>query len=365
MPLIYVCLWWLLLVVSETRAQDTLVKRLGADFMKAPEAVGLSIAVIHQDRVQYYHFGATQKDRQQSPTATTIFEIGSITKTFVSTLLAHAVTEGKIKLDDDIRTYLPEPYPNLAYQGQAIKVVHLANLTSELPNWLPDKPEIFSGATTDSIPYLLVNLHKNYTQRDFYRDLHLIQLKGAPGKNPRHSNVAAQLLGFILERVYQQPLDHLLRQYITEPLGMQQTAFVVNQTRPMATGYDRKGNVMPYITMPDNQGAGGISSTPADMAKYIKFQLDEANQVVRLSHQKTLETPQDVVGLNWHLDKTDRGEREIWHTGGTFGFSSYIVLYPDRQLGIVLLANESDETTQGKLISIASRLAESFKAVKN
>jgi hypothetical protein len=62
MALLYACLLWLLLVANTASAQDTLARRLGADFMKAPEAVGLSIAVYHHNQVQYYNFGATQKD---------------------------------------------------------------------------------------------------------------------------------------------------------------------------------------------------------------------------------------------------------------------------------------------------------------
>ena len=324
--------------------------------MKTPEAIGLSVAVYHADHINYYNVGTVEKGTQTPPTPATVYEIGSITKTFVSTLLAFAVTEGKVKLDDDIRNYLPGDYPNLSYQGEPIKLVHLANLTSELPNWLPDKPVAFKGVSPDSIPYVLMNLHQNYTQDDFYRDLKLVQLKAAPGKNPRHSNVATQLLAFILERVYKKPIEVLVKQYITKPLKMNDTSFGTVRTGPMAKGYDAKGNIMPYITMKDTQGAGGLRSTAADMIKYIKFQLDETNQVVNLSHKKTVETPQEIVGLNWRIDKNNTENRGIWHTGGTFGFSSYILFFPERKIGIVLLANESDGMTQNRLVSIARQI---------
>ena len=334
--------------------------------MKAPEAVGLSIGIYHIDKAHYYHFGTTDKGSQHSPTASTLYEIGSLTKTFISTLLAVAVLEGRVTLDDDIRVYLPEPYPNLAYQGQPIKMVHLANLTSELPNWLPDKPDLFQGVVPDSIPSVLLKLHKNYTRQDFYHDLHTIQLKTPPGTLTRHSNVAAQLLAFILEKVYQKPIDSLVKQYITQPLEMHNTALIDKQTGLMAKGYDAKGNQMPYIAAMRNlQEAGGLTSTVSDMVRYLKFQLDEANKVVRLTHQRTVKTAEGVVGLNWHVDKTATGDREIWHTGGTFGFSSYVVLYPERKLGIVILANESDGTTQSKLVGVARQLANGLQSVKN
>ena len=365
MRIIYLCVLSFFFITIKGYAQtlDTLVNRLGSEFMKTPEAVGLSVAVYHSDQISYFNFGITKKGSQKPPTAATVYEIGSITKTFVSTLLAFAVTEKKVKLDDDIRKYLPGDYPNLAYQGEPIKLVHLANLTSELPNWLPEKPEAFQGVSPDSIPYVLINLHKNYSQDDFYSDLKQVQLKAAPGKNPRHSNVAAQLLAYILERVYQQPLEVLVKQYITRPLKMNDTSFDIARTNPMAKGYDAKGNTMPYITMKDTQGAGGLTSTAADMIKYVKFQLDETNKVVNLSHQKTVETSKEMVGLNWRIDKTDNGNPQIWHTGGTFGFSSYVVIYPESKLGIVLLANESDGMTQNRLVSIAREIFSVSKSV--
>ena len=362
MRVIILCLLLLLIRVGTAFTQDDYIQRLGTEFIKSPEAVGLSIGVYNNGKDEHYNFGTTKRGIDQSPTPTTLYEIGSITKTFISTLLAYAVLEKRLSLNDDIRKYLPDQYPNLAYQGQVIKVIHLANLTSELPNWLPDKPEIFAKVAPDSIPYVLLKLQESYTQKDFLRDLHSVQLKEAPGTNPRHSNVAAQLLALILEQIYQQPIEKLVKQYITQPLEMEYTTFITNQTRPMASGYDAKGRLMPYITMQNSQAVGGLTSTTSDMIKYLQFQMNESNEAVKLSHQKTVETPQDVVGLNWHVTKTATGDRQLWHTGGTFGFSSYIVFYPDQKLGVILMANESDGTTQNKLVKLSKQLIEHLKS---
>lgn len=365
MRVIIICALLLLTKVNIAYTQDDYIQQLGTEFIKSPESVGLSIGIYFNDKDYHYHFGTTKRGIDQSPTSTTIYEIGSITKTFISTLLAHAVIEKRLSLSDDIRNYLPGKYPNLAYQGQAIKVIHLANLTAELPNWLPDKPEIFSKVDPDSIPYALLKLHENYTQKDFLSDLHSIQLKAAPGANPKHSNVAAQLLASTLEQVYQKSIENLVKQYITQPLEMNYTTFIANQTRPIANGYDAKGRLMPYITMQNSQAVGGLTSTTTDMIKYIKLQINESNEAVKLSHQKTVETPQDVVALNWHITTTPTGDRQIWHTGGTFGFSSYIVLYPDQKLGVILMANESDGATQNKLVKLSKQIIEHLKVKKS
>lgn len=69
------------------------------------------------------------------------------------------------------------------------------------------------------------------------------------------------------------------------------------------------------------------------------------------------------MGLNWRIDKTDNESHRIWHTGGTFGFSSYVVFYLERKIGIVLLANESDGMTQNRLASIARQIFDRTESV--
>ena len=367
-----ILLWSLVLVsklaLGQAKSQEAnagnLVKKLGEEFIKNPESVGLSIGIFDKGNTYFYNFGTPEKGKSQLPTQNTIYEIGSITKTFTSTLLAYAVLEKKVKLEDDIRKYLPGDYLNLAYKGRPIQLIHLANLTSGLPNWLPDNPELFTNTPPDSIPYALLELHKDYTRQNFFKDLHTVKLDTFPGSTPKHSNVAAQLLGYILEGVYKISYQDLLKKYILNPNGMVNTAFLASKTKPefLARGYNQNGKEMPYITMEDVQVAGGLNSTTSDMVKYIKYQLEKNNKAVEMSHQPKWGNIVDrAVGLNWQLNKTKSGIFQVWHTGGTFGFSSYIVLFPELNLGMVLLANESDATTQSKLAYISDQIFESIQ----
>lgn len=344
---------------------DAAIQALGAEFLQSPQAVGLSVGLLHQDKATCYDFGQQDKATRSAATANTRYEIGSNSKTFTSTLLAYAVREGRLKLDDDIRRYLPEPYPNLEYEGQPIRVVHLANLTSELPNWLPDRPDALTGLKPEQIPGALLALHRGYSREDFYRDLHQVTLKAAPGSRPRHSNVAAQLLVRVLERAFDRPYADLLEKRILRPLGMQQTGFdPTSAAASLARGYDDQGKVMPYITdMRDLREAGGLISTSADMVRYLRLQLDKRDAAIALSHRATIVAEHDTVALNWHIDTDAHGRRMIWHTGGTFGFSSYVVLYPERRLGISLLANESDPQAQNRLVELANRIAKHLEPV--
>ncbi|MBU7578056.1 MAG: hypothetical protein KAF40_08355, partial [Flavihumibacter sp.] len=94
-----------------------------------------------------------------------------------------------------------------------------------------------------------------------------------------------------------------------------------------------------------------------DMLQYLKFHLDETNEVVALSHKVTTgDINQYAIGLNWQEILTPKKHRKIWQSGGTFGFSSYAVIYPELAIAIVLLTNQADNTAQTELGHIADNI---------
>jgi CubicO group peptidase (beta-lactamase class C family) len=132
--------------------------------------------------------------------------------------------------------------------------------------------------------------------------------------------------------------------------------FKKNNLKNLAKGYNNKGDLMPYI--PQNlDAAGGIFSTIPDMLQYLKFHLDEKNEVVSLSHKVTTgDINHHAIGLNWQEVITSKKHKKIWQSGGTFGFSSYCVIYPKLNIAIVLLTNEADNTAQAELGHIADKI---------
>jgi serine-type D-Ala-D-Ala carboxypeptidase/endopeptidase len=340
-------------------ALDSLVDQSVLAFFNNNSRVGISIGIIKDGRPFMYNYGSTEKGKSQLPTGDTVYELASITKTFGATLLARAVLDKRVNLNDDIRKYLKEDYPNLNYNGTPITLLNLANLTSGLPNWMPDK-DIFGKANPDSIPYILDSVHTKYSREDFYRDLHQVKLKVSPGSVARHCNTAAQLLGYIMENVYENTYDNLLKTYFVNPLKMKNTSLIKRGKYPanMAKGYDGKGRIMPVIDWDDLQVAASIASSSTDMLKYMAFQLNEKNTVVKLSHEPTFGNVEDsAIALNWKVRKTDQGRRSISHTGGSLGYSSYMVFYPDLNSGIVLLSNQADQGTQNELIALAEKMS--------
>ncbi len=337
---------------------DTLVKRLGETFMKDKQAVGLSIGVYNHGVISFYNFGTIEKGKAIPPTQNTVYEIGSVTKAFVSLILANAVVEKKVNLNDDIRKYLNGSYPNLEYKKKPITLEQLANTTSGIPNWLPATPKEITNAPTDSSAFLRNRIYGTYTDKDFYSALHNVELDTVPGFKTRHSNAAAQLLTYILEKVYATSIDNLVKKYVLKPNKMNNTSFLASKSnnKSLAIGYNEKGNKMPYFTTAYMKGVGGLNSTTTDLINFIKLQLNKSDKAVGLTQEESFNAGYYSIGLSWLKYKHDNGNHQVWTDGGTYGFVSYLVCYPEINSGVVVLSNESDDSTPGKLGNIAYQI---------
>lgn len=357
---------FLLLFVSQVaviKAQDinsskinSIVEAAASSFMKDSARIGLSIGVHYKGSSYTYNYGTTEKGKAITPTENTIYEVGSITKTITGMLLAQTVFDNKVNLEDDVRKYINGSYPNLEFKGRPIKLVHLLNHSSGLPFLLPDRPELFKNADPDILPFTLSAIESNYTKQQFFEDLKKVRLDTIPGIKLSYSNSAAQLLGFILERVYNMPYEDLVIKYVARPLDMPDTKLVLTkkEKKRLAKGYNGNSTLMPYTL---SGAAGGIYSTVTDMLSYAKYQLNENNPLVKLSHKPTWGSIKYyAIGLNWQMDDKENEPRRLFQSGGTAGFSSLLVIYPELNICIVLLSNESDESSQGALSSAAKEI---------
>ncbi|ASK30162.1 serine hydrolase [Chryseobacterium sp. T16E-39] len=338
---------------------DQLVHKEVSAYMKDPARVGLSIGIIRNGKSYFYNYGTTKKEKEELPTSKDVYEIASISKTFTGTLLAHALVDKKVNLDDDIRKYLDGDYPNLEFKKHAIKVAHLTNHSSGLPQFVPDQSANFKKPM-DSIPFILTEVYKNYSRKKFAEDLHAIKIDAIPGTTYKYSNAGVQIIGDILEKVYHKSFQNLLEEYITEPLNMKQTIVGTNSAQ-LLTGYNEKGKVMPRNTTSIMAPAGGIYSSTGDMVKYIQYHLNKNDKYVVTSHTPIVKSDGDEIGLLWRIHKYKDKNLSFWHTGGTFGFSSVCQIYPEKNMGIVILTNESDMSSQGKLQDIAENIYNSSK----
>jgi serine-type D-Ala-D-Ala carboxypeptidase/endopeptidase len=340
---------------------DALVAKAGAAFMADPHAVGLSIGVIEGGRSHRYHFGTVSKSRQQLPDDQTVYPIASLTKTFTGTLLAQAAGDHKLKLDDDVRTYLDGDYPNLSYDGQPIRLYHLLNHRSGLPFVLPNKPEAAPDFKSD-IPFAqrIDAIIAGSTRADFYADLHRLTLTTAPGTRFQYSNAAAQLEGYILERVSGSSFESLVHTRITAPLGMRDTFITPTEQQRLrlASGYDENGVLQAYP--PEQaQAAGALKSTLPDMMAYARWQAAEQDPAVRLSHQPTWHNDDYAVGLNWQMVSSGT-RRVIFQDGAVAGFASLLAILPESGIAVVLMSNELDSGTLNRLRTVANGITKAL-----
>lgn len=318
-----------------TSKLDSTVQKAVSVYMSNENVAGLSVGVLQNGEMFFYNYGETEKGNKQIPTNETIYEIGSITKTFTGILLANAVQEGRAKLNDDIRKYLAGNFPNLQFEGKAIQLLHLSNHTSRLPS----QPKIVD---TGKDPFDASEVFNEKTLNDILLN---VRIDSAPGIKEEYSNFGVSLLGYILEKVYNQSYEQLLDKYIFKPYGMAQSRITLTEPdyKRFAQGYDVEGGITKYWRNRLAEPAGGIRSTTRDMLLYMKEQMDaKSASAAWLSHQLTFGDNNEGRGLNWRISKTKKGYLVWGHAGGTDGFSSLCLIYPELKSGIILLTNNGN-----------------------
>ncbi len=316
---------------------DLSVDSAAKTYFRNPHATALSIGIIKNGRRFTYHYGEISKGFNQLPTDETIYELGSVTKTFTSTILANAVLENRVRLTDDIRNYLSEPYPNLEYNGQPITLQHLSNHTSRIPA-IPD--DFYTYAGFDPLkPW------NEYTKPMFWKSLHRVVIDTVPGYKFQYSNVAVSLLGHILENVYKVSFDELIKKYVTGPMNMKNTRINTSRKKQkhLASKYSSNGNLVPYWIQPAFSPSGvGMLTDLEDMLHFLDQQLMEKDNAIQLTHKPTANN----LGLGWGVGNMDTKYRKIEHSGGTSGFSTNIKGFPEIKTGLVILANNDLDLTR-------------------
>jgi D-alanyl-D-alanine-carboxypeptidase/D-alanyl-D-alanine-endopeptidase len=314
------------------RKMDSIIK----NYMDNPAYSGLSIAVYADKKVTYYNYGNVKKGVIQKPTNKTIYEIGSISKTFTGILFAKAILDKKMALNDPVKKYLGDDYKNLAYGGKNIELVHLANHSSRIhriPFDLMSQPG-----------YDINDPYKNYSKEMVLAYMKKLVPDTFPGVKSEYSNLGMGLLGMIEEKVYDKSYEELITETICRPLGMNDTKITISgaDTARFAKGHDTEGKQVPYWNLGAIPGAGGIRSTTEDMMKYLKANLEESDDAIKLSHLITFNDDRNKIALAWHITTTKKGNELIWHNGRTAGFSSFCGFIKSKDVAVVILSNSGN-----------------------
>jgi CubicO group peptidase (beta-lactamase class C family) len=337
--------------------------------------VGIVVAAVSNDDEALLGFGRRNVGSSLPPDADTVFEIGSITKTFTGTLLAQHIERGELKLDDRVGKFLPKGWP-LSEAAREVTLEHLTTHTSGLPR-LPDN---LLGLTRVAGMAFGGDPYRSYSEAEFREALASMELNFEPGSAREYSNFGVGLLGFALATHNGTDYETLLKREICQPLGMDRT--VITNTpwhdEHLAPGYRGTLQAGPAAVAMESSpwqlpnhlaGAGGIRSTGNDMLKYLKANMGRLpsplDAAIRRSHQELYqEYPGRAMGMNWiRSTGFSTAQTILWHNGGTGGYKSYLGFTEDGQYGVVVLSNSStsvDELGQG----IVEALARKFGDVK-
>jgi len=299
--------------------------------------VGIIVGIINPGGTRYYSYGKTAVSGNQKPDENTVFEIGSITKVFTSTLLADMVERGEMTLDDQIEKYLPKTVRAPTRKGQSITLAHLATHTSSLPR-LPD----------NLLPSDANNPYADYSVEQMYEFLSGYTLQRDIGAQYEYSNYGGGLLGHILALRSGMSYEQLFIEEIANELGMSDTqiTFTPEMTSRLAKGHVGNKEVSNW-DIPALAGAGALRSTAQDMLKFLAANMG-LKQSRLYSAMKTTHKPRNQagppdmhIGLGWHI-RTSGNRQLIWHNGGTGGYWGFVGFIKDKQSGVVVLTNTSE-----------------------
>ena len=294
-----------------------------------PNNTQLSIAIISNGKVRYYGIKKESDTISTIDNQKSIFEIGSISKVFTSTLLANFVIDGKVKLLDNINDYLKAPIKN----STEISFIDLANHTSGLPR-LPSNLDLINVDPE--------NPYKEYKDKEL-EDYVTNQLELSNKGKYQYSNLGAGLVGYTLSKIENDTYESLLQHKIFSKYEMQNSTTDITTIKGnLVKGLNNEGIEVPNWDLAVLAGAGAIFSTVEDLSQFAISQFEDKNKELELTRVKTFELNENMdIGLGWHLLKNKSDNLWYFHNGGTGGYSSSMVLEENSKNGIIILSNVS------------------------
>jgi CubicO group peptidase (beta-lactamase class C family) len=316
---------------------DSAIRAIIKDRVDSKRSSGIAVGILDPDgRTRVFAYGSSGTNRPLD--ANSVFEIGSITKTFTATSLADMIVKGEVKLDDPVAKYLPSSSHVPSRNGREITLVDLATQSSGLPRM----PSNFAPKDQN-------NPYADYTEQQAIDFVSSYQLTRDVGAKYEYSNLGMGLLGIALTRREGVSYEQLVRKHVIDPLQMSDTrvTFTPSMRERLALGHDDAGKVVSNWDIPGLAGAGALRSTVNDMLKYLAANVDPAHSplapAIEMTHVKRhgTDNPNLNLGLAWHILTTPEGSNITWHNGGTGGYRTFTGFDSSRHAGVVVLSNSN------------------------
>lgn len=267
----------------------------------------------------------------------TVFQIGSITKTFTALALAQLAVKGDVQLEQPLRDLLPRDITAPERGGEVMRLAHLACHTSGLPR-LPKG--LLPRGLFSSDPYA------GCTSELMMDGLRRTRLRSVPGTRFRYSNFGAGLLGLVLARHVGADYDTLIQDLICRPLGMTDTHVTLDAegAARLAAGHSRLGRPRPPWHLAALAGAGGLHSTMPDLLTLARAQTgqapEELSAAISLTHTTAHRINARAAVLPGWISGTLPGsqDRVLLHSGATGGYRSLLAIAPDHKAAVAVLS---------------------------
>ena len=317
---------------------------------------GMAVAIVADGKRTIYEFGVMSKATGKPVTRDTLFEIGSVSKTFTVTLASVAEVGGHLSLSDPASRHLS------ALRGSSFDKVSLLDLATHTSGGLPLQ---FPGSVTNDEQMM------RYFRE--WKPTH------TPGTVRTYANPSVGLLGLIAARSLNDGFDALMERRVIQPLGLKRTYLQVPKTAmpDYAQGYTRQdapARMMPGLRASE---AYGVKTTAGDLLRFIEAQMGlvpvdpDLQRAILATHTGYYRVGRMTQDLIWEqyaypvdlkdlllgnsstmslganpverIDPPSRPRDDVWinKTGSTNGFGSYVAFVPVRKIGIVLLANKN------------------------
>lgn len=335
---------------------ETVVKAAVQPVMQAQNIAGMAVAVTVDGQPHYFNFGVASKETASPVSENTLFEIGSVSKTFTATLAGYAQATGKLALTDNASQVLP------ALRGSAFDHINVLQLGTYTAGGLP----LQFPAEADSADKML----------GYYQQWKPVY---PAGSHRLYSNPSLGLFGYLAAHSMGQPFDEAMEKTLLPKLGLKHTWLTVPQEQMAlyAQGYNKDDKPVRVGPGALDAEAYGVKTSSADLLRYVQANMHPANlekplqQAIALTHSGYYTVGDMTQGLGWEMyawpvtlerllegNSTQmameahkvqwlnppRPEPEnvlINKTGSTGGFGAYVVYVPSKDMGIVILANKN------------------------
>lgn len=305
--------------------------------MKRLSVPGVSIGIWHKGQEHSDGFGVTSVEHPLPVTAETLFQVGSISKTFTATLLVKLAEQGKVDLDAPVKTYIKD----LKLQDKKVeKRVTIRHLLTHMGGWVGDYFNDF-GNGDDALAKMVKDI------------AHLPQIQPLGtiwSYNNTGFNIASRVIEIVTGLTYEQAVQSML----FDPLKLKMSFFYPSDllfTHRFAVGHYIKNKKVqvarPWAIGRAGNGVGGVVSTVQDLLSYARFHMSSGRGIMSKKSLQAMRVKQvnagarGDMGISWFIREVG-AVRLYGHGGATHGQQAYLFFIPDQDFALAILTNSEE-----------------------